>query len=248
MSYKSNVIYYYDGTFDGLMCCVFESVYEREEPIAIEIIGHEQSTLFSVKEIYTDEEKAMRVKKSIPKKIGLEAKEMVEEAYLSCMENKELKILEFLKLGYKTGSKVCSMLTTSPVTEIKKANLFLSREAHLFTGFIRFSEFDGVLLSVINPKNNVLPLISEHFCDRFSGETFMIFDKTHKVALVYKDGKAEYKNVDDIKEPPLGPEEKMYRSMWKKFFDTIGIKERLNRKCQMSHLPLRYRSDMNEFS
>ena len=28
----SNVIYLYDGSYDGFLCCVFDSVYRRELP------------------------------------------------------------------------------------------------------------------------------------------------------------------------------------------------------------------------
>ncbi len=31
----ADVIYLYDGSFEGLLCCVFESVYGRELPIDI---------------------------------------------------------------------------------------------------------------------------------------------------------------------------------------------------------------------
>jgi hypothetical protein len=35
MYHRTNLIYYYDGSFEGLLCCVFRAVYEREDPLSI---------------------------------------------------------------------------------------------------------------------------------------------------------------------------------------------------------------------
>lgn len=248
MSYGSNIVYYYDGSYDGLMCCIFESFLKKEVPIAIEPYDSEQSTLFAVKEIYTDTENAERVKRSISAKISMEAKELVEEAFLTELYEKELHILYFLRLGYKVGARVTQMLDNDDVDALKKAVLGMSREAHLLLGFLRFSDYGGVLMAQITPKNSVLPIIAPHFCNRFSGESFMIYDKTHKIALVYKDGRREFISVDQVTPPPVDPQEEKYRGLWKKFFDTIGIEGRHNPTCQRNLCPLRYRENMTEFS
>ncbi len=243
----SSIIYSYDGTYSGLMCCVFESVYKKEEPEDIISVEEEQTSLFTTKFIETDEEKALRVKASIPKKIGNDAKYLVEHAFLSCAQNKEIMILQFLRLGYKHGAKITKMLTLPCVDGLGKAVLHLNNEAHLLKGFIRFSEYDGVLMTTITPKNDVLPVIAEHFCSRFSGETFMIYDKNHKYALVYKDMKPIFTNIEHLEEPQADPTELKYRELWRNFYNTIGIKERYNPKCRRSHMPIRYWENMTEF-
>lgn len=243
-----SVIYNYDGSYEGLMCCVFESFQRRETPAAIELFDEAQGTLFQVREIMTDTEKAARVKKSIPIKICDEAEYIVERAFLTNLDGKELHILKFLQLGFKVGRKVCGMLTQENVDVLKKAVHHLSHEAHLLLGFIRFSEYDGVLLSSITPKNRVLPVIAPHFCERLSQETFMIFDKTHHTALIYRDGVPRFIELDSIEEPPAGPEELMYRGLWKKFYDTIGIEGRYNPRCRMTMMPKRYWENMTEFN
>ncbi len=244
---EKHIIYYYDGTFDGLMCCIFESFKCREIPLFIEPMGEFQPTFYKIKYIQTVKEHADRVKVSISEKISTEAKEMVEEAFLTCLKEKELRILYFLRLGYKRGKAVCSMLTNDDVSALFKAITHMKNEAHLFLGFVRFSEYSGNLLSVIEPKNNILPLIAEHFCDRFSGENFMIFDKTHKTALVHQNGQAEFIRVENIELPPTQEEELLCQKLWKKFYDTIAIEGRFNPKCRQSHMPKRYWGNMTEF-
>ena len=55
----------------------------------------------------------------------------------------------------------------------------LDGEVHLLKGFVRFSEFDGMLAGEIRPKNRVLPLLRGHFCSRMYNEVFLLYDRTH---------------------------------------------------------------------
>ncbi|NRY56440.1 hypothetical protein [Clostridium acetobutylicum] len=42
MPNRSNLIYYYDGSFEGLMCCVFESYEKNEIPVNILVTNNAQ--------------------------------------------------------------------------------------------------------------------------------------------------------------------------------------------------------------
>ena len=64
----------------------------------------------------------------------------------------------------------------------------LSGEVEQFRGFTRFSDFDGVLGAEIEPKNRVLPVLRRHFCERYHNETFFLYDRTHREALLYSGG------------------------------------------------------------
>ena len=107
---RSNLIYEYDGSFEGLLCCVFESYEKKQIPHDICMTDSAQTTLFPVKEIYTDMQKAKRVRCSIPKKMGSQALGFVRRCFLTCLAQKELYILLFLRLGYKHGPSVMNML------------------------------------------------------------------------------------------------------------------------------------------
>lgn len=243
----TDVVYYYDGSYEGFLSCVFESFDRKELPIAIEAGEADQATLFETRMIETDREKSERVRRSIPVKISLEAKELIEEAFLTDMPDKELRILYFMRLGYKYGGKVTEWTTNDEVDAMRKAVLRLSREANQYIQFIRFSDVGGALFAQIRPKNNVLPLIAQHFCTRFAGENFMIFDRSHKMALMYKDGQRSFINADDIELPPVSPEEAQYRALWKKFYDTVAVEGRINPSCRRNHMPKRYWNEMTEF-
>lgn len=244
---QSNLIYRYDGSFDGLLCCVFESYDQKEIPTDILLPDAVQTTLFSVKEIKTDGKKANRVLVSIPKKIGEFALDLVRHAFLTCFTQKELYILLFLRMGYRYGPSVMNMLTEDVVNKLVKAVKHLENESHLLKGFVRFSIFNNVLVAEIEPKNYVLPLMTQHFCERYPEERFLIYDKTHGMALVYQPYQSTVIPIENLEMPEPDGQEKSFRKLWQLFYDTIEIQGRHNPKCRMSHMPKRYWKYMTEF-
>ena len=243
---RPNLTYRYDGTFEGLLCCVFESYYKKELPLDI-LAPDAPPTLFPAREIETDTEKARRVLVSIPRKMGAAAPGFLRRAFLTCLPHKELRTLEFLRLGYRVGPTVLNLLTDDTVHELTAAVRFLEREAHFFKEFIRFSDFRSALVSEIKPKNLVLPLLLTHFCERFPEEQFLIHDRVHGMALIYHPHHAEIVPIESLDLPEPDETERKYRELWRMFYKTIEIEGRHNPRCRMGHMPKRYWDCMTEF-
>ena len=247
MSSSGNHIeYQYDSTFEGFLTCVFESFEKREMPSAIWREEPEQLSFCPVRVVETDPTKALRVLASISKKISPKAEETIRLCFLSCHPQKELLMLKYLRQGYRLGPAVDNRLADPDVNAVMKAVKFVLNEGHLIKEFLRFSECGGVLVSIIHPKNFVLPVIQPHFCGRFTLESFFIYDETHKMALVYRPRKFGYLSVDSFKIPPKEEREQFYTELWKQYYDTIAVEGRENPKCRIGHMPKRYWKDMDE--
>lgn len=244
---RSDLIYQYDGSFAGLLCCVFESYDQREIPAEILAPGESQAVLWPLKMIATDELRASRVLASIPQKMGTDALDFVRRAFLTCLPRKELYILLFLRLGYRHGPPVLNMLTDDVVDALQKAVTHLEKESHLLTGFVRFSVANNALTATIEPKNYVLPLLAPHFRDRFPEERFLIHDKTHGMALIYQPYRHAIVPIDDLQLPVPDEEEIAFRELWRLFYDTIAVEGRRNPKLRQNHMPKRYWKYMTEF-
>lgn len=244
---RPNLVYSYDGSFEGLLCCVFESYAQKEIPRNI-LPPDGQPTLFDLpKWIATDSHKAERVYASIPKKISPGAQKLVKLGFFTCAPEKEILIFRFLRLGYQVGGRVMNMLTDDTVSALQKAVLQLTSESHKFKGFIRFSVYNEALVAVIEPRNFVLPLLVAHFSQRFPNEIFMIYDKTHQAALVHRKLKVELIPVADLELPEMDAKEAVYRRLWKRFYETIAIPSRYNPRCRMNLMPKRYWQQLTEF-
>lgn len=244
---RTDVIYSYDGCFEGLLCCVFESYEKKEIPLDIIVSDTAQTTFLPVRDICTDPEKARRVLVSIPRKIGAETLDFIQRAFLTCLPHKELEILRFLRLGYRFGPAVRIMLTNDTVNTLTGAVRHLENESHLLKGFIRFSVSQGALVAEIEPKNLVLPLLSRHFCERYPEESFLIYDKTHGMALAYRPHRAEILSVESLELPEPDSEELYFRGLWQLFYRTVEVEGRHNPKCRMGHMPKRYWKYLTEF-
>lgn len=241
--------YSYDGSFEGLLCCVFESYASKETPLTIHSEAEGQGLLLEAKWIETDPVKAGRVLRSIPLRICREAEELVRLGFWTCEPDKEMLILRFLQLGFTYGRKVTDMLADDTVSALNKAVQYLNRESHHYLGFVRFSVYGPVMAAVIEPRNYVLPIIAEHFCDRFSGESFMIYDKTHRMALFHQPGKrVMIIPLEDWTPPEADAEEEAYRRLWKGFYEAIGIKQRRNDRRRSSLMPKRYWKQITEMN
>ena len=245
---NKNIVYNYDGSFDGFLCCAFESFTRREIPADIVSQKEVQPLLLERYFIDTDAKKAKRVKNSIELKMGRPALDFLEELMFAAFERKENYMLEFLRLGYKNGAKVLDMLADDAVNKLTKAVKFLRNEAHLFKGFIRFCIHGDVLFAKIKPKNFVLPFIAAHFVQRFPNEKILIYDETNKALLAYANKKYAISEVSEIDIPKPNEKEIAYQKLWKTFYETAAVKGRINFKRRIAHIPKRYWSALTEFS
>ncbi|MCL2105922.1 MAG: TIGR03915 family putative DNA repair protein [Oscillospiraceae bacterium] len=245
--YPSDRVYQYDGSLEGFYCCVFDSLAGRELPAAIEAIGEAQLRLFKVHEVSTDSDHARRVRGSAAKKISARALELTETVFYSCLEEKELQLLRFLLRGWNEGPGFLQKgFSDAALSRLLQAERHLMGEANLLKGFVRFSDYEGHLAARITPKNFILPFLAGHFVTRFRNESFLIFDQTHKAALIYQNRQARIVAAEHIEFPAVSEEEARYRALWKHFYNTVAIEGRENPRCRMSHMPKRYWENMPE--
>ena len=241
------VCFDYDGSYPGFLTCVFESYAHREEAVCFTSPEEDRLTLWPERHVDTDQAKAERVYRSLSKKISPQACRLVTQAFLTCLPERELHMYRFLRLGYQRGADITRDLTDDRVHVLWKAVQHLGSEAHLLKGFLRFSDQQGVLVGEIEPKNRVLPLLRPHFCTRYSGEHFLIYDRTHREALFYRPRRWAILPAEDFAPAPPGQEEVTYRRLWRRFYDTIAIRERENPRCRMTNMPKRFWGTMTEF-
>ena len=165
----------------------------------------------------------------------------------------ESVIYRFLVGAFRYGKPILSMLHLPSVFGLFELCRFVEHENHQLTGFLRFSRTEqGVLISRIGPKSDVLPLLAVHFSDRLPSAHWRIYDEKRKYAVIHPADKAWYILREDeerwLENLEWKTDEEEYAALWKLFHQNIAIPERINRRCQMNHLPVRYRPYMTEFS
>lgn len=250
-------VFYCQDRFEDMMTCIYEAwcegikighdnVYICKEPLYQQELFHEY---FFVE---YDEVKTNKVIQAIRKKISWNAYISVFYACLSTEKDALMAVYQFLRVGFKVGAKVLQMQTNPHVMRMMELRRRIGNEAMSFREFSRFTSIDDkVYLCHIEPKNNILLLIADHFADRMPSEHWMIVDDTRKYAVIHPKDEDFY--TQELTESEhaylrrLYEQVDEYTDMWKTFFDAISIKQRENKKCQRGMIRLWMRKNAVEF-
>lgn len=251
--------YLYDGSFQGLLSCIYDHYYLGKASGIYPQNTYQSSLLKTYKLVVTDEDKARKVYNAIEEKISPADLRRVYNIYLSSEEGKEINILEYLILGFKNGPKIRLLHSHPVVYQAQQIEKKVQNEVHRLTGLVRFSALSGnnslnqeeeareILYCPLEPDHDVIELLGDHFSDRLKNDPFIIHDKKRGKAL-FSYGGSFY--ISEYKGNPLSNisgGEKQWQSLWRDYFNTIAIKERINPKCQRSFMPVRYWKNLTEF-
>lgn len=252
-------IYLCENSIDGIFTAIYLAWSSKYGHSNIKIEEIREDGDYSNIELFseyipvnTDYTLATKVALSIKQKISLEVYEMICRVALSDYDGKADLIYRYMILGFSIGNKIIEQLSNEVVNRVFRVNKNVYNEEHHLLGFVRFSEQEnGLLTSVIRPKNHVLTLITPHFADRLPQEKFLIYDEGRKIASFHVPGNpwilAEIPEFDEDSLDKVSFCEDEYQDLWKAFFNHIAIKERINPKLQRNNMPLRFRGNMTEF-
>lgn len=241
----NDVIYQYDGSLDGFLCCVYESYVYKEAPAAF-CCDEDPLSLYEVRTVITQPAYSQRVSRGIAARSG-KALAVVRRGFLTCLPDKELHLYAFIRKLLAEGPGFMRDLSDPACYPLYRAIRHMNGELEKLRGFVRFSDYSGVLGAEIEPKNRVLPLLRGHFCQRYANEQFFIYDRTHRELLLYANGRSRITQIENFKPVLPGEDELYFRSLWKQFFQSVAIRERENPRCQNTFMPKRYRGTMTEF-
>lgn len=250
------VDYLYDGTFEGFLTCIHANYYEEKASGIYRRENYQVSLLNRCRTVDTEEKKASKVYTAIEKKISREDLRRIYRVFLSSDAEKDNKLLRYIRLGFKEGAEI-SLLHSDPVVfDVQKCEYKVTCEVHRILGLARFSALNDnrtqaggqeILYCRIEPDHDILEFIAGHFSDRLKNDPFIIHDKTRNKAVFARGGSwyISHFTGEDLPAPGIG--EREYRDLWKKYFETIAIQERINPSCQKRLMPVRYWKNLTEF-
>ena len=248
-------VYVFDGTMDGLLSAVFDAFLLKEEPEQL-LTGGDVLPLFCerIYKVTTDAEKARRVWTGLEKQLPREALRVISTSQLSELQELWQPLFMLACKVFRQGKEVVRNFADPDVLTVTQIARRVAHEAHRMMQFVRFQKAkDGTYLAVISPDHNVLPLIVDHFHDRFNDQPWLIYDARRHNGYHY-DGEsppihitfenetsvpfslADGKLSDDI----LSSDDHLLQDLWRTYFKAICIRERLNPRKQLNDMPRRY--------
>lgn len=239
--------YLYDGTFEGILTCIYHHYYTEKASGIFHRDSYQSTLLGGYMEVETDQMKAVTVYEAIERKISSYDLRRIYKAYLSNDPDKETKILKYIVLGFREGAKISMLHGNQTVFDIQAIEKKIEVEKERMLQFVRFSVMENdVLYARIEPDNDVVELIAGHFCDRFRNEPFIIHDVKRSKALIAYRKKWYISQFDEYDIPEVSADEHDYRRLWKNYFENIAIRERTNPRCQKNFMPVRYWKHLTE--
>lgn len=254
------VVYRYDGSFEGFLCCVYDRYTRREQVLELWLEGEGTLSLYPTRTVETVAAHADRVFASLPAKLGQQGLELLQIAFLAEEPGRETDMLRFVELGYAHGPAAAGMLAHPAVNHLHRLWRNVTNETHRYKQFLRFEEVGaeeettlpvlagaapgyhprGLLVATIEPKNHVLSLIAPHFCDRYPQERMLIHDAIHGQAMLYQPYQVELLALETLPEGLSSDGESFYEGLWKNYCYNTAILARRNPRCQMNMMPKRY--------
>ncbi|MDT8287781.1 MAG: TIGR03915 family putative DNA repair protein [Elusimicrobiales bacterium] len=239
--------YVHDGTFTGLVCALAAAVSDPAAEMADET--PRQDDLFApAVEAESDGRKAADFLERLAAVSGPDTVDNIKLCFLSKEKDRDALLLAYARRAFAAGKGLNDRLADPVVNRAQKTALAVLREAHRFKGLVRFRELeDGTLYSEIEPDHNILPLITGHFRRRMAGFNWILHDKRRGLAAMHSGGRLRLVSALEASVPPPSEKEKRTASLWRAFFDSVAIKERLNPGLQRQFVPLKYRKNITEF-
>ena len=192
MDYPAHVTdtaYRYDGSFQGFLCCVFESFARHELPAAIHPPEEGQTSLFGAREIPTDPRRAGRVAAALHR-LGAPVERCVTSGFLARRSRQGPDPAAFSASVFCAGA--VRFLADGRRPRWRRPRPWPAacgrRGPASTSNSSALRSTAGMLGSIIHPRNRILPLLRGHFCSRLPDEEFVIFDATHGMALLCRGG------------------------------------------------------------
>ncbi len=243
------VILQYDDTLEGLLTAIFDS-YEYK-PAPAMVVGRQYQIQLGarVEQVETDPHKADRVETGIRRKLGADCYGQIWAAFLSCEPDKGNVIYQYVRLGMRIGPVIRHRITDPRVMALDKLSGLAPKEARYLLQFIRFARMDnGVYYARITPDNDVLALLMPDFADRYRAMPFIIHDVNRRTAGVFDTKEWYLTDTEEFHLPDYAEDERAFQQLWKRFYDAVAIKERINPRLRRQHMPKRFWKNMVEMA
>ena len=244
------MIYIFDGSLSGLLTAVFEWFERKPGIISLKNSRNFQPDAFTQSlNIVADQGKSDRVWKGLQKKLKKDWLRKFYCSYLSEIPESYNHMFHFACYIFQNSAGAEANYGNDHVIALSKYAKSVEREKHRMEAFIRFQKTgDGMFYASIDPDFNVLPLISNHFKNRYADQQWIIYDLKRKYGLHYDLNSVEEISISFTegvnKQNPaailLDEKEALYAVLWKDYFQSTNIVARKNTKLHIRHVPKRY--------
>lgn len=246
----------YEPSFEGWLSAVFYIYANRlQDDEALQLTAQDcyvPSLIAEATSVATDEDKAERVLTKLNKLLGRSGMRNLLWGFLSEKDNIGTTLFQVVKYAIDYPSRhIMQDLGNLDVLELVKTVKSVGREKHRMEAFVRFEHTtDDIYFARVEPDFNALPLIGEHFRQRYQDQYWAIYDLARGYGIYYDKSQstrsrpAALQTITDLDDAVLrnpasihSEDEQRYQKFWQGYFTNVNIKERKNPRLHKQYLP-----------
>ena len=244
-------LFIYDKTLDGLLTAVFDADVRKTFPDVFLTDGEAVPLLYDeVLTVNTDDEKAGRVWLGLQKKISASALSAITWCWLSELPEVGLLLFRYIRKAIDSPVSIETNFGDPDVLALSRIWKRVDWERLRMLQFVRFQKAaDGTFFAAFEPQHNALPLTVAHFKDRFADQRWLIYDMKRRYGFYYdlhtveevtfdQDTPAAHLVTGMLDESLMDKDEKLFQQLWKTYFKSITIRERLNPRKHKQDMPV----------
>lgn len=253
--------YVFDGSFVGLLSCIFRAFQFRQFDVELATDRAVQVLLFDdLIEVASDEHHAQRVWRGLQQQLSASTLQQLHYAYLSEQLVAWQHIFNFAVYAFQSPHNIEQDYGHADVLAVSQWAKQVGREKHRMEAFVRFKKCqDGLFLSLIQPDFDVLPIIERHFKSRYQDQRWLIYDEKRHYGIYYDLERLHQVDLDAKQLDrqiatghsqqltiELDADELLYDQLWKDYFRSVNIEARQNIRLHLQYVPRRYWRYLNE--
>lgn len=238
----------YDGTFEGLLTAMDRLLHAHIPQADIRPPATAAPDLFdSPERVETHPEAAAQLSARL-EQVAPGSLHQVLYAFLAEDVRLGGALYTYVRTTLQRGECVDGYLTHPDIRRVMMTARRVGGESHRLKGLLRFRELrTGSLWAPVEPDANVILLLALHFRRRLATQEWTIHDLKRHVAVSWDRRDLEWLEGDglrgrltDLRPDELSASEADYQQLWRQFFRSIAIPERLNPELQRRNMPRRY--------
>ena len=263
--YGDSTVVLYEQSFEGWLSAVFY-VYENKLQYdeSLKLIAQEYyvpSLISQTITVETNDDKAQRVLVKLNKLVGRSGMRQILWGFLSEKIDIGTTLFRIVKYAIDYPKRrILEDLGNLNVLELAQTVKSVHREKHRMEAFVRFEHTtDDIYFARVEPDFNVLPIIGEHFRQRYQDQHWAIYDLVRGYGIYYDKSQstpsrpALLQTITDLDDTVLrnpasihSLDEQRYQRFWQGYFTNVNIKERKNTRLHKQHMPQRYWKYLSE--
>ncbi len=242
--------YTYDGSFEGLLSCVFSIYATKIPPANITPQALAQTSLLVENcHIESNTEHAERVIKAVDNYSDDRGGQLLYRLFLSELPDIDMTIYRLVKVIMDAkDAGVLTNFANATVLQAAQIDRMIGREVHRMHAFVRFQKTQrGLFYAAVEPDFNVLPLLGSHFKSRYADQAWLILDCKRGYGLMYDLEDCAFVAASELNSQhpdedlfALDEQEMKFQNLWGAYFNSVNIKERDNPRLHLRHMPKRY--------